>query len=458
MVMTSLEVYGPYEIKASPLYRCHMQSIISKEMVFIGCVLYNLLPCEPHVTEEIHKKIAQWESKHRLKDQFMYEMFVLQPHSAYCVPSGTRYLTMTCQKTLFSLHVVAADAALPPELNLLSPTSTRKLNAGLMSINIYRDPEKSKFKRIKSEAQQQQHVSTDPQQHVSTDPQQHVSTDPQQHVSTDPQQHVSTDPQQHVSTDPQQQRQPLSYLVSNETNQFLQVSGEMIGNISRPKIIYLQIPDMEVYRNIMQPNALEYFRDKFNKINQEYHLAMNELLFAQCDLLKNMLVNSNPTLNKNCLAWSLVNGTNYSFLHDVLEMWNIEPLEFVRVDPGKGDTNIYFKIMTNEHVMGYAHYPEEGKVFINDKLKPNQIFSVLQHELGHPLGLTHDVNQNSTMFPYFLEGMIVEKYHRTLAFRQRSWLAEYIHFNNEKQKEAKEDFTCPFCKKINNSFFGSSDY
>ncbi|GIY41429.1 hypothetical protein CDAR_23371 [Caerostris darwini] len=156
-------------------------------------------------------------------------MFVLQPHSAYCVPSGTRYLTMTCQKTLFSLHVVAADAALPPELNLLSPTSTRKLNAGLMSINIYRDPEKSKFKRIKTEAQQQQHVSTDPQQHVSTDPQQHVSTDPQQHVSTDP----------------QQQRQPLSYLVSNETNQFLQVSGEMIGNISRPKIIYLQIPDME---------------------------------------------------------------------------------------------------------------------------------------------------------------------------------------------------------------------
>ncbi|GIY41440.1 hypothetical protein CDAR_23421 [Caerostris darwini] len=180
-------------------------------------------------------------------------MFVLQPHSAYCVPSGTRYLTMTCQKTLFSLHVVAADAALPPELNLLSPTSTRKLNAGLMSINIYRDPEKSKFKRIKTEAQQQQHVSTDPQQHVSTDP------------------------QQHVSTDPQQQRQPLSYLVSNETNQFLQVSGEMIGNISRPKIIYLQIPDMEVYRNIMQPNALEYFKEKFNKINQEYHLAMNEL-------------------------------------------------------------------------------------------------------------------------------------------------------------------------------------
>ncbi|GIY98773.1 uncharacterized protein CEXT_390971 [Caerostris extrusa] len=47
--------------------------------------------------------------------------------------------------------------------------------------------------------------------------------------------------------------------------------------------------------------------------------------------------------------------------------------------------------------------------------------------------------------------MIVEKYHRILAFRQRSWLA---HFNNEKRKEAKDDFTRAFCKKMNNSFFG----
>ncbi|GBM55666.1 hypothetical protein AVEN_239712-1, partial [Araneus ventricosus] len=55
---------------------------------------------------------------------------------------------------------------------------------------------------------------------------------------------------------------------------------------------------------------------------------------------------------------------------------------------------------------------------------------------------------------YIEEGMIVEKYHRILAFRQRPWLAEYIHFNNERRKEAKNEFTRTFCKKMNNSFFG----
>ncbi|GIY41434.1 deoxyuridine 5'-triphosphate nucleotidohydrolase [Caerostris darwini] len=160
-------------------------------------------------------------------------MFVLQPHSTYCVPSGTPYLTMTCQKTLFSLHVVAADAALPPELNLLSPTSTRKLNAGLMSINIYRDPEKSKFKRIKSEAQQQQHVSTAACFYRSSTACFYRSSTARFHRSSTARFHRSST------------AAALSYLVSNETNQFLQVSGEMIGNISRPKIIYLQIPDME---------------------------------------------------------------------------------------------------------------------------------------------------------------------------------------------------------------------
>ncbi|GIY68409.1 uncharacterized protein CDAR_251981 [Caerostris darwini] len=141
----------------------------------VVCMLFYRVPKGFYADEDV----PEWSFLY--EDQFMYEKYVLQPNSAYCVPSGTQYLTMTCQKTLFSIHVVSPDAALP-ELNLLSPTSTRKLNATQTPMNMYRDDKKSKFKRLKT------------------------CTDAQQ---------------QHVSTDPQQQQQPLSYLVLNETNQFL---------------------------------------------------------------------------------------------------------------------------------------------------------------------------------------------------------------------------------------------
>ncbi|GIY62615.1 hypothetical protein CDAR_389281 [Caerostris darwini] len=92
--------------------------------------------------------------------------------------------------------------------------------------------------------------------------------------------------QQNVSTNPQQQQQQQpqlqspSYLASNETSQFLQVSGEieeMIGCFSRPNLDSLHIPDLERYRNIMEPHTLEYFKEKFDKISHDYNLVMNEM-------------------------------------------------------------------------------------------------------------------------------------------------------------------------------------
>ncbi|GIY80805.1 uncharacterized protein CEXT_112341 [Caerostris extrusa] len=142
------------------------------------------------------------------EDQFLYEKFVLQSHSAYCVPSGTRYIAMTYKNFIFY---------------------TRR--GGRCSVTI----------GIESTISHTDHQ------------------------------------QQNVSTDSQQQQPSPSYLASNEMNQFLQVSGEieeMIGCFSRPS---LQIPDLDRYKTIMEPNTLEYFKDKFDKIIQEYHLVMNEM-------------------------------------------------------------------------------------------------------------------------------------------------------------------------------------
>ncbi|GIZ02026.1 hypothetical protein CEXT_167581 [Caerostris extrusa] len=141
-------------------------------------------------------------------------------------------------------------------------------------MNVYRDDKKSKFKRLKT------------------------CTDAQQ---------------QHVSTDPQEQQQPLYYLVSNETNQFLQVSGEidqMIGSFSEPKIKSLQIPDLEVYRNVLEPNVLEYFKSKFDKVSQDYNLAMNGIFIQHKSLFKKKIAQP-----RNNMQISLKENLNNSTPH-----------------------------------------------------------------------------------------------------------------------------------------------
>ncbi|GBM36411.1 hypothetical protein AVEN_17371-1 [Araneus ventricosus] len=45
---------------------------------------------------------------HRL-DQYVYDQYVLQPHSTYAVPEYTTYAILTVQKSLFSVHVLPME-------------------------------------------------------------------------------------------------------------------------------------------------------------------------------------------------------------------------------------------------------------------------------------------------------------------------------------------------------------
>ena len=55
---------------------------------------------------------------------------------------------------------------------------------------------------------------------------------------------------------------------------------------------------------------------------------------------------------------------------------------------------------------------------------------------------------------YVRHGMVVEKIHEIISFKQSKWLEKYIKFNTKKRNKAKKDFEKDFFKLIVNAAFG----
>ena len=57
---------------------------------------------------------------------------------------------------------------------------------------------------------------------------------------------------------------------------------------------------------------------------------------------------------------------------------------------------------------------------------------------------------------YIRHGMIVDKVHEIISFKQSRWLENYINFNTEKRNQAVNDFEKDFYKLLNNAFYGKT--
>ena len=64
----------------------------------------------------------------------------------------------------------------------------------------------------------------------------------------------------------------------------------------------------------------------------------------------------------------------------------------------------------------------------------------------------HEVNLKL----YLSLGLKLKRVHRALQFSEKPWLKEYINFNTEKRKEAKNSFQKDYFKLMNNSVFGKT--
>ena len=57
---------------------------------------------------------------------------------------------------------------------------------------------------------------------------------------------------------------------------------------------------------------------------------------------------------------------------------------------------------------------------------------------------------------YVRHGMIVDKIHNVISFKQSRWLEKYINFNTQKRNQAKNNFEKDFYKLLNNAFYGKT--
>ena len=61
------------------------------------------------------------------------------------------------------------------------------------------------------------------------------------------------------------------------------------------------------------------------------------------------------------------------------------------------------------------------------------------------------------MLKFFVRhGMIVDKVHEIISFKQSRWLERYINFNTQKRNQAVNDFEKDFYKLLNNAFYGKT--
>ena len=159
--------------------------------------------------------------------------------------------------------------------------------------------------------------------------------------------------------------------------------------------------------------------------------------------------------------------------YDEIEMWHGHPdlymnwLDEILNTPDDSDIGYFVEVdlkypdNIKEKTKNFPFAPENK---IIDKDKYNDYMNKMKPEnYGKSKKLICDWSDKKKylihyrMLEFYVRhGMIVEKVHNVISFKQSRWLEKYISFNTQKRNKAKNDFEKYFYKLLNNAFYGKT--
>ena len=161
--------------------------------------------------------------------------------------------------------------------------------------------------------------------------------------------------------------------------------------------------------------------------------------------------------------------------YDEIEMWHGDPdkywnwLDEILNTPNDADIGYFVEAdLKNpddikEKTKNFPFCPE-NKIIHKDKYNDNDYMKQIKpKKYAKSMKLICDwtdkenylVHYRMLKF-YVRQGMVVDKIHEKISFKQSNWLEKYIYFNTQKRNMAKNDFEKDFYKLLNNAFYGKT--
>ena len=183
--------------------------------------------------------------------------------------------------------------------------------------------------------------------------------------------------------------------------------------------------------------------------------------------------------NKKILYMDATNVYGHSmsqFLtYDEIEMWHGDPdkywnwLDEILNTPDDADIGFFVEVDLKypddikEKTKNFPFCPE-NKIIHKDKYNDNEYMKQIKpknYAKSKKL-ICYWTDKKSYLVHYRMlkfyvrHGMVVDKIHEIISFKQSNWLENYMNFNSQKRNIAKNDFEKDFYKLLNNAFYGKT--